>query len=131
MKKSKDDRIDKADKKDVSKDASLNAGLVALATAVGAPIGWNGLGMKPAAIPLASGKGFYFLWSLEHVAVALNLETIGKKDWYNWGAEILLASQGPAGGWHGDYAGSEPFRHLLWACCSSRRPTSPATCPVV
>ena len=43
------------------------------------------------------GRTYYFLWSLERVAVALDLDTIGKKDWYGWGAEILLENQAPNG----------------------------------
>jgi hypothetical protein len=46
------------------------------------------------------------LWSLERACVTLNLETLGKKDWYNWGAELLLANQQPNGTWQGEYAGS-------------------------
>ncbi|MBL8797476.1 MAG: hypothetical protein JNM56_26485 [Planctomycetia bacterium] len=49
-------------------------------------------------------KGHYFLWSLERVALAYNLETIVGKDWYGWGSELLLASQGADGTWRGDYA---------------------------
>jgi hypothetical protein len=50
------------------------------------------------------GRSFYFLWSLERVAVALNLETIGNKDWYGWGADVLLQSQRRDGSWAGDYS---------------------------
>src|SRR5262249_45061090 len=73
---------------------------------VGKPLGWAGKGDRPAAIPPVSGKGYYFLWSLERVCVTLNLETLAKKDWYNWGAEVLLANQKPAGTWEGEYADS-------------------------
>ena len=52
------------------------------------------------------GRTYYFLWSLERVAVALNLDTIGKKDWYGWGAEILLENQLPNGVWSGEYGDS-------------------------
>lgn len=41
----------------------------------------------------------YFLWTLERVAVAYDLKTIGGKDWYAWGAPILLAHQGADGSW--------------------------------
>jgi hypothetical protein len=54
-------------------------------------------------IPAAGGKSYYFFWSLERIAVALNLTTIGKKDWYNWGAEIILANQGTDGMWTGEH----------------------------
>jgi hypothetical protein len=49
------------------------------------------------------GRSFYFLWALERMAVALNLDTISKKDWYAWGAESLLQSQQADGSWQGDY----------------------------
>ena len=50
------------------------------------------------------GKTYYFLWSLERVAVALDLDTLGGKDWYAWGSEILVANQAADGSWHGEYA---------------------------
>jgi hypothetical protein len=54
----------------------------------------------------ASAKFYYFLWSLERVAVAYNLEKIGHTDWYHWGAGILLTNQGPDGGWNnGEFRG--------------------------
>jgi hypothetical protein len=103
VKKAKGEKIDK---QDVSKDAALKAGLQTLATAVGTPLGWDGTGAKPNNIPNAAGKSFYFFWSLERVAVVLKLKTIGKKDWYNWGAEVLLGNQRLDGSWHGEYGGS-------------------------
>jgi len=87
-------------KRDVSKDANLKLGLAALATVVGNPNGGKG------ALPTASGKAYYFFWSLERVAVTLNLEKIAGKDWYNWGAEILIANQQADGSWRGDYVGT-------------------------
>src|SRR5204863_3408 len=49
------------------------------------------------------GRGYYFLWSLERVGMALDLKTIGNKDWYSWGAEIILATQQLDGSWKGSY----------------------------
>jgi hypothetical protein len=86
-------------KRDVSKDANMKLALRALATVVGAPRGGKG------PLPSAGGKAYYFFWSLERAAVTLNLDTIGGKDWYNWGAEILLANQLPDGSWRGEYGG--------------------------
>ncbi|MFO0841930.1 MAG: HEAT repeat domain-containing protein [Gemmataceae bacterium] len=99
-KKAKDPKLEK---EDVGKDAPLNTGLAALATVVGSPVGWNGAGPRHPAVTGASGKAFYYLWSLERVAVVLNLDTIGKKDWYAWGAEILVANQEADGHWRGEY----------------------------
>jgi hypothetical protein len=90
-------RNPKAPPRDVSKDKQLRDGLQILATAVGKPTG------KAGGAARADGKAYYFLWSLERLAVALNLETIGKKDWYAWGAEVLLANQQSDGTWHGEY----------------------------
>ncbi|HVS34567.1 MAG TPA: hypothetical protein VMS17_03230, partial [Gemmataceae bacterium] len=82
---------------ELSSDAVLKSGLAALGTAVGAPVGKDG---KPAS---AGGKTFYFLWSLERVGVILDQDKIGGHDWYDWGAEILVANQNPDGAWRGDY----------------------------
>jgi hypothetical protein len=61
---------------------------------------------KAPQINRASGKFYYFLWSLERVSVAYGVETVGKTNWYDWGAEILLANQGADGGWNnGDFRG--------------------------
>ncbi len=99
---------------DISKDKNLSKGLEALGAVIDNP-----RGLKPAGAVKTVGpqvgppvfdpanrvgkRSFYFLWSLERVAVALDLKTIGNKDWYNWGAEILLESQAPDGSWNGDY----------------------------
>lgn len=45
------------------------------------------------------GNSFYMLWSIERVGVALNLQTIGDVDWYEWGSTRLLATQGENGAW--------------------------------
>jgi hypothetical protein len=47
----------------------------------------------------------YFLWSVERVAVAYDLRTIEGKDWYGWGAHVLLEHQAGDGGWHDVFAG--------------------------
>src|SRR5262249_1355787 len=39
----------------------------------------------------------------ERVALAYDLKTIGKKDWYAWGADLLVADQTPDGSWAGQY----------------------------
>ena len=42
---------------------------------------------------------FYFLWSVERVAVIFNLKKIGKEDWYAWGRDLLLDRQQADGHW--------------------------------
>jgi hypothetical protein len=43
----------------------------------------------------------YFLWSVERVGMLYDLPTIGDKEWYRWGAEILITNQKSSGGWSG------------------------------
>src|SRR5262249_15609364 len=85
-----------------ARDPAVRTGLAALGTAIGHPVG-----RQPGRqVPLlrTGGRMYYFLWSLERVAVAFGLTTIGGKDWYEWGSEILLANQQTDGTWRGDYA---------------------------
>ena len=41
----------------------------------------------------------YFLWSVERVGVLFNRATIGGKEWYPWGARLLVDGQNGDGGW--------------------------------
>jgi serine/threonine protein kinase len=71
----------------------LKQGLHALSTTIGTPQDGKskpGDSNDPAKI---GGRVYYFLWSLGHIAVALDQKTIGKEDWYKWGVEVLLATQ--------------------------------------
>lgn len=43
----------------------------------------------------------YFLWSVERVGVLYGLKTIGGKDWYRWGVQLLLPAQRIDGSWDG------------------------------
>ena len=40
----------------------------------------------------------YFLWSLERVGMLYDLNDINGKDWYGWGAQMLVSRQGSDGG---------------------------------
>jgi hypothetical protein len=84
--------------RDPAKDASLLTGLAALSTTIAKP--------GPATGRLASpgGKFYYYLWSLERVCVALDIETLYTKEWYAWGCEFLLANQTTNGTWRGTFA---------------------------
>ncbi len=42
-------------------------------------------------------ENLYLLWSVERVAMLYNLKTIGGKDWYGWGAQMLVLRQSPDG----------------------------------
>jgi hypothetical protein len=88
--------------RDPSRDPVVRNALLTLSTAVGNPIGWRGPFPQPG-VWSSLDRGYYFLWSLERVAMAFGLDTIGKKDWYKWGAEIILLTQQADGGWRGQY----------------------------
>jgi hypothetical protein len=88
--------------KDANKDRQIRKGLLALSTAIGTSSASKRVDQGPL-VPKVGGRTYYFLWSLERVAVALDLKTIGNKDWYAWGAEILLANQQSDGSWQGSY----------------------------
>src|SRR5262245_44884499 len=78
---------------DVANDLAVRAGLLALGTTIGSRL----------PRPNTQAADYYFLSSLERVAVAYDLTTINNRDWYGWGKEILLSAQQPDGGWKGKY----------------------------
>src|SRR5207244_12724449 len=41
----------------------------------------------------------YIMWALERGIRIYDLKTIGDKEWYGWGAEMLLANVKPEGYW--------------------------------
>jgi hypothetical protein len=118
--------------RDPSRDRSVRAGLLALsnhingafadahrASGLGPPPNFAGIrapapppgpnindalgGWPPGARLIEDRTDYYFLWSLERVAMTYGLKTIGKKDWYDWGAKILLEHRRPNHGWKGFY----------------------------
>src|SRR5262249_24635230 len=93
---------------DPMKDLSVRAGLIALNTAIDFPataVLKKGKKKGPAVIRARSDRNYYFLWSVERVAVAYDLKTIGNKDWYAWGSDILVVNQEKDGSWQGKYSG--------------------------
>jgi hypothetical protein len=44
---------------------------------------------------------FYFLWSLERMAVIYDLNKVGEREWYPWAAQLLVEAQGRDGRWLG------------------------------
>jgi hypothetical protein len=86
---------------DISKDRNLMGGLTVLSRIVGHPVQKQREMGGPGAIPQVGHHSFYFLWSLERVCVALSIDKIGGKDWWTWGAEVILANQGQNGTWDG------------------------------
>jgi hypothetical protein len=66
-------------------------------------------------------ENLYFLWTVERVAVLYNLRTIGGKDWYGWGVQMLLAHE-----WNGrwlsqPYPGNNPTIDTCFALLFLRR----------
>jgi hypothetical protein len=65
---------------------------------------------------MTMGRVYYFLWSLERTAVAYGIQKIGGKDWYDWGANFLIADQETNGSWqgvHGQYGADTCFALLF------------------
>jgi hypothetical protein len=96
------ERDPSAKPRDLNKDPIVRKSVLALASILDNPT-------EPPNVAPGATKSYYFLWSLERVAMILDLETIGKTDWYHWGTELLLSDQRPDGSWtNGDYGGSTP-----------------------
>ncbi len=89
---------------DISKDPVVLKALMALSTSVGVSAAKLKAAGRAVAIPKIGGDSYYFLWSLERVCMAMDLDTLGGKDWYEWGSEILIANQTHDGSWQGSYA---------------------------
>jgi hypothetical protein len=67
-------------------------------------------------------ENLYFLWSVERVAMLYDLKTIGGKDWYRWGAQVLVHNQGPDGAWDfSQYHGASPPLNTCFALLFLRR----------
>jgi hypothetical protein len=81
-------------------DPRILKGLIALYKMVGKPTD------RLTKVPL---QNLYFLWSLQRVAVLYRMPVIGDKDWYRWGAQMLVTNQDLKGSWHGGgYPGNSP-----------------------
>jgi serine/threonine protein kinase len=66
--------------------------------------------------------GLYFLWALERIATLYDLKTIGGKDWYGWGSQLLLVHQRADGAWaNGQYHGSSPHLDTCFALLFLKR----------
>src|SRR5262249_35922554 len=81
-------------------DEMIKKGLLALHRMIGEPQ------RRMRDLPM---ENLYFLWSVERVAVLAGLPAILDKDWYRWGAEILVANQSADGSWTSQkYPGNTP-----------------------
>jgi hypothetical protein len=88
---------------DAGRDSAVNKALKALAVALRSRQSWTDPGQRR--------YNMYLLWSVERVAVIYGLKRIGLVDWYNWGADILLAHQSQEdGSWFSEgYHGADPI----------------------
>jgi hypothetical protein len=69
----------------------LSLGLAAMVREMGQPTGqWQ------RRVPMID---VYYLWSVERTGVLFHLPEIGDRDWYRWGAEMLLTNQTERGDW--------------------------------
>ncbi|MDB5307327.1 MAG: hypothetical protein JWO38_1529 [Gemmataceae bacterium] len=66
--------------------------------------------------------GLYYLWALERIAVLYDLKTLDDKDWYKWGAEILVCHQLTNGSWgEGGFPGEHPILNTALAVLFLKR----------
>jgi hypothetical protein len=105
--------------RDIGKDPAVLRGLRALGSFIGKPLPQlaisNPMGNPaPPADGQGNGRAYYFLFSLERVAVVYGLDKIGDKDWYNWGADALLACQNRDGSWTGEFGAADTCFALLF-----------------
>ena len=85
---------------------AVRGALINLGTLIGLPLEQKDERPEMLIQSRNNGRVFYFLWSLERVAMALDLDRICGKDWYGWGADILLKSQQADGSWRAMYGAS-------------------------
>jgi hypothetical protein len=98
----------KPDNKDRSQvnDAAIQKGMTYLADKLGTPLGPNANRPKNRDRNLVC---LYNLWTIERVGVMYSSTKLGGKDWYQWGAELLVDNQGDDGSWAcGNYWGATP-----------------------
>jgi len=101
--------------KPVLEDPAIKKALAHLATHIGQP-------SKDDSVKNFSMQNLYFLWSVERVAMLYDLNTINGKDWYGWGAQILVHNQQPSGGWvNGQYPGESEMHNTCFALLFLRR----------
>ncbi len=55
--------------------------------------------LKPGKSNRANLDDIYCLWSVERLAMVCDLKTIAGRDWYAWGANLLVAYQNDDGSW--------------------------------
>jgi hypothetical protein len=67
-------------------------------------------------------QNLYLLWSIERVAMLYDLKTINGKEWYPWGAQILVQNQSDTGSWPSSlYPGSDASVNTCFALLFLKR----------
>jgi len=98
-------------------DPAVEKGFNFLAESIGKPLGSK----KPRGKNRA-GINFYLLWSIERCGVLFNRRETAGKDWYPWGAELLLDHQGNDGSWKGGtYPAAIPIADTCFALLFLKR----------
>jgi hypothetical protein len=93
---------------EMNRDAVINSGLICLANITDRYFDSMPENPQPAP-PGRDGPELYFLFSLERVMVACDLEKIGDKEWYGLGARLLVATQsGDGSWWQSNFVGKVP-----------------------
>jgi hypothetical protein len=99
------------------KDVAVINAFKNLSNVIGQPAGK--IDGRPA--PDAVG-GLYFLWGMERIAVLYDVRQLDNKDWYLWGAEILLNAQQTDGSWlKGGYPGENVIPNTCFALLFLKR----------
>src|SRR5207248_2553310 len=80
-------------------DEAVEKGMKALSESIGVALG------DKKGDTILPPQDLYFLWSVERVGVLYNRRTIADKEWYPWGAEILVDNQQEDGSWQQSYGG--------------------------
>jgi len=96
-------------------DPRIQNGLKALSRHIGQPM----LEGNPDTL---QSQNHYFLWSVERVAMLYDLKTINGKEWYPWGAQILVHRQHAEGDWpSAGYHGSNATLNTCFALLFLKR----------
>jgi hypothetical protein len=99
------------------KDVSVINAFTGLSNVVGQPAGRIDGRPTPESV-----GGLYFLWGMERIAVLYDVGQLDNKDWYMWGAEILLCHQKTDGSWEkGGYPGEHPVINTCLALLFLKR----------
>ena len=94
-------------------DPAVEKGFKYLSQFIGKPLGVK----RPRVRRNQTDINLYFLWTVERCGVLYNRRQIEGKDWYTWGAELLLDDQQNDGSWNtGGYFAPPDFTPTTDTC---------------